>query len=321
MASGCAQEALSAPAQTPAAAPTITATATSTPLPPTATAAPSPTPTAAPTATPQPVTLTVVAVGDVMLGRMVNVKSLRAEDFTWPFQYTADLLRGADLTIGNLEGPLLTGCAIDETSRRFCADPRAVEGLAWAGFDALSLANNHARDFGEAGFEETAALLGEAGIAAFYGGQPAQIGVRGLRVGVLGFDDVSARLDDAQIIRAARQAAAQVDVLLAVLHWGEEYKPEPDARQQALGRALIDAGAHVVIGAHPHWVQPVEEYHGGLIFYSLGNFVFDQTWSYDTQRGAAARITLTVDRGAVSAAYEMIPVRIEGFGQPQIVER
>jgi poly-gamma-glutamate capsule biosynthesis protein CapA/YwtB (metallophosphatase superfamily) len=289
----------------------------------TATPASTPTPTLSPTPTPpQPVGLSVVMVGDVMLGRMVNVTNIEKDDFTWPFQETADVLRGADLALGNLESPVIEECPINEVTTLFCADSRSVEGLAWAGFDGMSLANNHSGDRGEEGLEQTITYLEEAGIDPFFGERVMIREIRGVRVGVMGLDDVDAALNVEETLAAVEALAGQVDVLIGMMHWGYEYRPNYSLRQQYVGHALIDAGMDVVFGAHPHWVQPYEEYNDRLIFYSLGNFVFDQMWSDQTRAGQLVRLKLVVhpNPGELEIGYEVIPVTIYDFGQPQFDE-
>ncbi len=290
--------------------------------PPTPTLAPTLPPTPEATATPTealPVALRVVAVGDMMLGRMVNIGSLRRNDFTWPFQQTAAVLQDADLTLGNLEGAIVEGCPLDETANVFCADPRAVEGLVWAGFDGVSLANNHAHDRGDEGFSATIASLEEAGIAAIDDSAIMIRDVQSIRVGVIGLNDVSAPLDLPTVLSSVEDVAHIVDVLIGLVHWGDEYVAEPTARQREVGQALIDAGMHVVIGSHPHWVQPAESYRDGVIFYSLGNFIFDQMWSEATCQGEIVRLTLIVEGKQVRIDYQQIPVEILNFGQPRLV--
>jgi|GEM_PF-3257555 len=264
--------------------------------------------------------LHVLAVGDVMLGRQVNITSRESDDYTWPFHETADLLQGADLALGNLESPIRAGCRPTDSGDRFCADPRAVEGLAWAGFDALSLANNHIYDMGQAGFEETAALLEAAGIGTAYGEEVWITQAAGLRVAVMGLDDVRESADSEAVIPVIQSLDPYIDALLIVIHWGEEYTHQQTRRQHELGRTLIDAGADVIIGAHPHWAQPVERYGNGLIFYSLGNFVFDQMWSQKTREGFIADIRIDVQDGSRSINYELIPVMIYRYGQPRVEE-
>ncbi|GAB4482771.1 MAG: capsular polyglutamate synthetase PgsA [Anaerolineae bacterium] len=263
-----------------------------------------------------PATITLIAVGDVMLGRQVNISSLRRDDFLWPFRETANILAGADLTIGNLESPLIEDCRLNDSAPVFCGDARAVDGLAFAGFDVLSLANNHSRDMGVEGFAETAAALTGARIAPVYDDEVFMREINGVRVGVIGIDDTDEALSLPDLTADAAQAAAGVDVLVGILHWGREYSP-PTPRQQEAARALIDAGVDAIIGSHPHVVQAVEEYNGAPIFYSLGNFVFDQMWSEATREGYIARIQIEVHSGAVTITHEMIPVKIYFYGQPR----
>ncbi len=287
-----------------------------TPIPmPTPTRQPAPASTDIPQAR-EPATITLIAVGDVMLGRQVAISSLRRGDLLWPFRETAAILAGADLTIGNLESPLIEGCRLNDSAPVFCGDARAVEGLTYAGFDVLSLANNHSHDMGEDGFAETAAVLIGARIAPVYDGETFVREINGVRVGVMGIDDTDEVLSFSDLTEAAAEAAAGVDVLVGILHWGREYSP-PTSRQQEAARTLIDAGMDVIIGAHPHVVQAIEEYNGAPIFYSLGNFVFDQMWSEATREGYIARLQVKVHDEGITVAHEMISVRIYSYGQPQ----
>jgi len=239
----------------------------------------------------EPSTVTIVAVGDVMLGRMINFTSVEQDDFTWAFHQTADVLRNADLTIGNLEGTIISDCRPTEVGLLFCADPRSVDGLLYAGFDGVSLANNHSLDKGETGFEETAELLRTGGIVPFYDDQVMIRQINGIRIAIFGYDDESRTLPNTAI-EAIEELAPQFDIVIGMLHWGYEYRPNYSYRQGQVGRALIDAGADIVIGHHPHVVQPVEHYNDGIIFYSLGNFVFDQMWSQETREGHILHLTM-----------------------------
>ena len=162
--------------------PTFTAT-------PTITATPSPTATPTPTPTPTPRTFTVAAVGDVMLGREVALTARRLDDPIWPFRYTAERLRAADLTLGNLENPIVENCWVRNHTFVLCAPPSMVEGLTYAGFDVLSLANNHRTDYNDKGIDETRQFLEQAGIAMVLEEEGAVFEVNGVRVGVMGFDD------------------------------------------------------------------------------------------------------------------------------------
>lgn len=263
--------------------------------------------------------VTIVVVSDVMLGRKVTLRMLQYDDYTWPFHGTVDVLRNADLTLGNLEGPIIPNCEPTDGRMVFCADPQAIEGLVWAGFDGLSLANNHRIDYHEIGYERTVANLEEAGIAAIANDRDMVREINGMRIGVMGLDDTLSWLRLDELIPAVEAAAQDVDVLIGLVHWGHEYHAEPSERQVLIGQAMIDAGMDVIAGSHPHRVQPMEVYHSGLIFYSLGNFVFDQMWSEETREGRILRLTLTVrGKGEIAIDYELIPVKIFNYGQPRL---
>jgi len=243
-------------------------------------------------ASPHP--LTLAFVGDVMLGRDVAT----ALDGDWPaaFADVRPYLADADLAFANLESPLTTA---PFAGGRFDlrAPLEAVSALTNAGFDAVSLANNHALDGGATGLAETLDRLQGAGIAALTDA-PWFYEFSGHRMAFLAFLDANGPLDTALVA----QAAAQADLVIVSIHWGAEYYPVTE-RQRALARELIAAGADVIIGHGPHVLQPVERVDGALVAYSLGNFLFDQPFP-DTQQGAILRITL--DRGSISAV-ELIP--------------
>jgi poly-gamma-glutamate synthesis protein (capsule biosynthesis protein) len=195
----------------------------------------------------------------------------------------------------------------------FCADPQSIEGLKFAGFDVLTLANNHIFNYGRSGFEETKELLQDQDLEGLGEGEFYRTGIEGIKIGFLAMDDVSKKLEVAQV-EQIEKVAKEVDVLVVSIHWGAEYRSEPTSRQKELAHKLIEAGAKVIIGHHPHWVEGVEEYKGGVIFYSLGNFVFDQMWSEQTRKGVVARIWL--EKEGV-AGYELLPIRIYDYSQPR----
>ena len=273
------------PTPTPAATATAAAAAIQPTASPAATEAPSPTPT-------PPPAITIAAVGDLMFARDVTTL-MQQHGAAYPFERVLSLFAGADLLIGNLEGTFTDRGEALEKYYTFRTPPALAATLTLAGFDAVSLANNHSYDFGLTGLEDTIAALAAAGIAAFGAGlseaqayAPALLSVEGVRVALLGFDDIGetrfAAGDQPGVARAAQaslaaieRAAALADYVIVSLHAGAEYSPQPTAWQREFARGAIDAGADVVIGHHPHVLQPWERYAGGLIIYSLGNFVFD----------------------------------------------
>ncbi len=261
-------------------------------------APPTPEPTAAatppaPEASPVP-DVTIAAVGDLMLARRVETLMLE-RGAAYPFERVRLLLSGADLVIGNMEGTFTDRGTPLLKQYTFRTAPSVANGLATAGFDAVSLANNHASDFGLVSLEDTRASLHAAGVRTFGAGttqQEAESGIvlrtaTGARVALLGFSDIGevvfatasqggvARADTDAIQGAVRAAGAEADYVVLVAHWGSEYTSAPTARQRELARAAIEAGADVVLGAHPHVLQPLERFGDGLVVYSLGNFVFD----------------------------------------------
>ena len=269
----------------------------------------------------------ILAVGDVMLSRHVYRIALQHKDPTWPFHNTASALASADITFANLESPFFDqGPSPALNSMVFRAPPEMVEGLVLAGFDVVSTANNHARDYGPESIPFTLDHLNKHGILAAGTGHDAaeaHAGVvlerAGTRFGFLAYaydqrngnwptlDPRIADMDIGQMKLDAASLRKRVDVLIVSMHAGTEYAVKPHPTQQAFARAAIDAGAAVVIGHHPHVIQPVEEYKDGVIFYSLGNFVFDQQ-PPEANKGIAAEITF---EGSTRKSYRTLPVQIK----------
>ncbi|KKU46117.1 MAG: hypothetical protein UX64_C0012G0002 [Microgenomates group bacterium GW2011_GWC2_46_7] len=271
------------------------------------TSLPSPLPTPAPT-------LTILFVGDVMLGRKVNQTIHELADPTWPFIQVGQTLRSSDLTYINLESPLITDCPVTPVGMKFCGSAQNVAGLVWAGVDIASLANNHATNYGSAGLEETQQILQNSGIAVTGIGSPTVVTKNNIPISFVSFDDVSRAISLDELTQQIGEARAVSDLVIATFHWGSEYQSTPNPRQINLAHTAIDAGADLVVGAHPHWVQTHELYQGKPIYYSLGNFVFDQEWSEETKTGLAVRFTYL---NSELINTEELPVYIRNFGQPQ----
>lgn len=280
-------------------------------------------------------TLELIAVGDIMLARAIGHIMAEHNDWTYPFRELREMTTAADLAVGNLEGPISERGVQQGSIYSFRADPRTITGLTDAGFDVLTVANNHMWDYGPDAFRDTLAHLSLAGMHATGGGDDALSAhtpvirtANGIRVAFLGYTNLIPKARDtsnaspaiayldpevatADIIRAGQEA----DIVVVLVHWGEEYQTRASGMQRDTARALIDAGATLVIGHHPHVVQEIEPYGTGLIAYSLGNFVFDQNFSPDTRRGLALRVTLDKD-GIVS--HEPLPLIFSKSFQPMI---
>lgn len=290
----------------------------------------SPSPSASPTEIPA---ISLAAVGDIMLARTLGDRILRNEGDAI-FSAVAPTLRSADIAIGNLE------CAIGSDGTRapkaytFRAPPAAAGLLQDAGFDLVSLANNHSMDYGEYTLAETMELLRANGIAAIGAGQdaydahvPVRFTVRGVRLAFLAYADVPkehqgfdvrswtagptspgiAWADPESMWKDIQGVRSSVDFVIVMLHFGEEGRVEPTQEQATLAYAAIDSGADLVIGSHPHVLGSVEQYKDGWIFYSLGNFVFD---GFSGISNDSKLLWITLSPGKL-ISFGSIPIRIE----------
>ena len=268
---------------------------------------------------------TLIATGDVIPARNVNNQIIaHGNDFFYPLSATADILRQADLTVINLEAPLVEGCPPSEEGFTFCGQPGFAGALQEAGVDVATLENNHIDNSGPEGVAATKALLTDSGIDYADHYTLAVRDVRGLRFGFLAFNGVGGSFDRELVRRSIEGAAGQVDVLVVALHWGKEYVAIPQADPGIadddpveIAHLAVDAGADLVLGNHPHWLQGVEVYAGKLITYAHGNFIVDQMWSYETTIGVIGRYTF-YDSELVDVQF--VPVRIEDYARPVPLE-
>ena len=260
---------------------------------------------------PPPPRTRLVLGGDVMLSRNVARLARQKGDPAAPFRDLAAVFAGAGIAFVNLEAPFSDRGPVMQRGMIFKTEPEMIAGLELAGIDVVSTANNHARDRGAYGLDYTLDWLREHRIAAVGTGktvEEAHAGAvlerNGTRFGFLAYTydanngnyppgDLEQRvavldLDAMRADVAAMQARA--DVIVVSMHAGFEYVPEPNAQQREFARAAIDAGARVVVGHHPHVRQTWERYQDGVIFYSLGNLVFDQFQRRETQRGLLAEV-------------------------------
>jgi poly-gamma-glutamate capsule biosynthesis protein CapA/YwtB (metallophosphatase superfamily) len=274
-------------------------------------------------ATRHPDDILILATGDVLLARSVNARMVETEDFTFPFAETASLLAEADITWVNLETPLISDCPVRYVGLVFCGDPRAVEGLLFAGVDIVNLANNHTENYGERGVIETVQVLDDAGFAISGLFEPVIVEIKGKTVGFLGFNDATpvywiSNARPREVEAAIESARAQVDYLIVSFHWGVEYRLAQNNRQRNLAKLAIESGADVVIGHHPHWVQGVEYYRGKPILYSLGNFIFDQGRGGWFNDGIVALLNIRADD---TLQIHLFPVIIEDKSTPRLAAR
>ena len=265
---------------------------------------------------------TLLVTGDIIPARGVNYFATVRHDFLWPFRPTAAYTSNADITYINLESPLFSGCPVSPAeSFTFCGDARFVDGLTFMGAKVANLANNHLSNYGAEGITSTDQLLQSHGIQTSGLGPVAVIDVRGVKFGFIGFNGVGRAIDQAALKAGIDRARQLADVVVVQFHWGKEYERQPMADRGVptpddpvgIAHEAIDWGADIVIGNHPHWYQGVEVYHGRLITYAHGNFVFDQMWSEETREGVIGTYTFY---GTQLVAASWKPVRSYDYGQP-----
>jgi len=248
-----------------------------------------------------------------------------------------NLMSGADLAMVNLEGPAPAKATYHPHGMTFNFDQSFLAGLKYAGIDVVSLANNHIGNAGRQGILDTIAALNKLGIAHSGAGAntaaartPALFTVDGVKVALLAYDSIAssygagpAKPGSAQLswgtapddIRAARSAGAQVVIVYP--HWGLEYHTGPTSAERTWAHQMIDAGADLIIGNHAHWAGAMEVYKGKPIWYALGNFVFDQTWSEQTEEGLVLELTFS---GSTLVQAWLHPTVILNGAQPNLLD-
>jgi poly-gamma-glutamate capsule biosynthesis protein CapA/YwtB (metallophosphatase superfamily) len=281
--------------------------------------------------------ITLLFGGDIMLSRTVNAKMEKYQDYAWPFRLIAPTITEADISVFNLESPFLKNANYDVSigSFSFKANPLAVEGLVLAGVDVLALANNHSLNAGQKGIVDTLDILREndiAGIGLGLNEVEARKGIiinkDGWQIAFLSYAyprDYSvatetragiAGMDIDNLKEDIERLRGEIDLVIVLMHAGTEYVNLPNLQQVEFARKAIDFGADAVIGHHPHWPQSWEIYNDKIIFYSLGNFIFDQMWSKATSHGLLARLTFQAD---LSGRAELLPVVIKDYGQVSLL--
>ena len=266
-------------------------------------------------------------VGDIMLSRSVGDTMKAKNDYLWPFRNIAEYLNSADLTFANLETPISSRGKNVGSIYSFRSDPKSIEGLTYAGFDVLSVANNHAWDWGHDAFVDTLYHLASARISYVGGGHSEYEAHAGVikkvgdtKIGFLAYTNLLPKSlsavedkagvviwDEAQMIEDIKIMKNRAELVVVSFHWGEEYKLVHNALQEKIARIAIDAGADLIIGHHPHVVQDIQQYKGKYIVYSLGNFVFDQNFSTETMKGLSIRVWL---KNSKIDKLESVPVNI-----------
>jgi poly-gamma-glutamate capsule biosynthesis protein CapA/YwtB (metallophosphatase superfamily) len=310
-----------------------------TPIP--STSSPSPSPSPIPPTSPGPKLTTLLFTGVIVPARCVQAAVDERDDPDYPYAEVREIITQADLAVGTLNAtisdyPARTGCV---STYVLVGGSENADALARAGFDVMSVATNHIKNCGESNcgdraFLDTLDNLRRVDILPVGAGdnlaramQPVVATLNGIRFGIVSLGQIEplafagenspgiAVLDE-ESLRAAIKVAREVsDVVIAMPHWGPEDVPTPNWIQRDLARVAVEAGADLVVGNHTHVVQAVEDLDGVMVFYGLGNFVFDQNWARDHQQGVILQVSFDGDR---YAGYEFIPTHVDGDGRVHI---
>lgn len=269
-----------------------------------------------PSATPTPApSVSLGLVGDLGLGRHITSTARNKNNFNWSFEKISPWLASHDFNLANLESPIIADCPEGKTGTfTFCGDVRFLPYLATNKF-VFTLANNHMLNYGGDGWQQTKKYLSDYQLTYFP--EFATKDVQGIRFGFLGYDFISEpNLDPQILINDVKKYDPQVDWLIVSVHWGNEYLPAAEPWRVKLARELIDAGADIIHGHHPHVWQNYEIYKDKPIFYSFGNFIFDQSWSYQTSHSQIAELKLSKNK---LESLELFPIEINFNTQPNLI--
>lgn len=263
------------------------------------------------------------------MGRSVKTKS-ELNNYEGIFKDVSYLWKDSQYISGNVESALLDNPDEFEKSDKeihLYAETKVANLLKNNGFTMANLSNNHLGDFGRSGVISTINAVKSAGLnyvgagknindAATYDIQE----VNGIKVATIGISDIvpkdfSANRTEAGILstmypsynKLVYEASQKADLVVVNLHWGVEYGVNESETQEKIGKALIDAGADVIIGSHPHVLQPIQTYKDGIIFYSMGNFVFDQGW---TRTKDSMVLNYYINENG-EGTFEVVPARVE----------
>ncbi len=263
--------------------------------------------------------VSILFLGDLMLDRYV---ALKIDQFgvEYPFENLREFLKSADFTVANAEGVFTNNKSVTKGIEKaplvFTFATSTLPYLKEIGFSAFSQANNHNFDFGKSGQQESKNEIEKNGILVFgdyFNENPGPIFFEknGEKVAIIGFNEFGYKNKE-KIVEAIQVAKLERAFIVIFSHWGVEYKSEISTYQKNTAHYFIDNGADLIIGMHPHVIQPIEIYKDKVIFYSLGNFIFDQGFG-ETSKGLSVKVHFHEDR----IVYELIPL-VAGIGQTNL---
>lgn len=268
----------------------------------------------------------ILFVGDLMFDRGIRYYAGENGGNEFIFDKISAVLLENDLVVANLEGPITDNKSISsgttpgsKNNYFFTFDPSVAKTLFQENIRLVNLGNNHILNFGQKGLEATEKYLMEANVD-FFGapnGKKSMVNnINGLKVGFVSSNEFSgANTDDEEktTIDEINKVKSGADVVVVFAHWGIEYSLMPTNAMRDLAHKFVDEGAYVVIGSHPHVVEPMEIYNGKIIYYSLGNFIFDQYFSEDVRNGLG--VVVKIDKATKNLEFEEKKFYLDANGQ------
>lgn len=249
--------------------------------------------------------ISLFIAGDVMFDRGIRFYAAQNGGNDFIFQKVSDFLKQHDLNMVNLEGPITDNQSLSSGSKVgsannyvFTFDPSWAKTLAQHNISLVGIANNHILNFEEKGVQSTTKYLSEAGVDYFgepNGKRSAIKEIRGVKIGFVAYNEfllADYNQEKNEAVAEIKKVKKEADIVIVFCHWGIEYQKTATPAQQQFAREFIDAGADAVIGSHPHVIEPMEEYKGKRIYYSLGNFIFDQYFDENVRKGMGVIITI-----------------------------
>jgi poly-gamma-glutamate synthesis protein (capsule biosynthesis protein) len=266
--------------------------------------------------------IVIAATGDYIPARSVNYISVSNNDFLWTVKETAPLFKTADVVLVSLESPLIKDCPLTNEGFVFCGSQNHIQALKAINTSVVNLANNHSHNYGEVGINQTTDLLNKNNIkySGIYG-EDNIVEVKGAKIGFLGYNNIGANpypikpAEKDLIAKDISDIKQKVDFVVVSFSWGTEYTTNITQNQKDLAHFAIDSGADLIIGNHPHIVQPIEIYKNKLITYAHGNYVFDQEWADYTKTGILGFYEINNNQ-VVEGDFE--PIYIKDYGRSTI---
>ena len=264
-------------------------------------------------------------VGDLMFDRGIRYFANKNGGNEFIFDKIRPILANNDLVITNLEGPITDRKSISSETKPgsinnyfFTFDPSVAETLYRENIKLVNLGNNHILNFGWPGLNSTKKYLDKAGVNYFGAPEEQKSIIKeidGIKIGFVSYNEFygNSEAEQEAIINEIKNIKSESDIVIAFSHWGIEYNSEPTDDIKNLAHKFIDAGADLVVGSHPHVVQSVEIYNGKRIYYSLGNFVFDQYFSEEVRNGLG--VTVKIDSETKQLGFEEKKLYLQSGGQ------